>query len=308
MVGLVQKGEGNVVYVKLFSDIIHSSIWAQDAETCKVWVTMLALSNRDGIVKATAPGISGASRVSIERTREILKALAEPDPDSRTPDNDGRRIQDIDGGFQILNYTSYRDIHSLEQRRSRDRERQKRKRERDASRDNGQTKGQSIPECHVMSRDSHVTVTPLSRDCHGVSHHTDTDTDTDTKEEDTESIVPISIPSQEFKDAWNAMAALCEPPKGKTMPTCERISARRREKLTTRSDDPWWRESWRKALERIPDSAFLTGHNDRGWMADPEWFLRSSESAVKIMEGKYHGGEIVRDYSVPYEPADGQWF
>jgi hypothetical protein len=100
-------------FVKVFSDIIQSSIWAEDSDTCKVWVTLLALSNQDGLVRATAPGISNAARVPIERTREIITLLESPDTDSRTPDNEGRRIERTDGGYLILNYLKYREMSDM---------------------------------------------------------------------------------------------------------------------------------------------------------------------------------------------------
>jgi hypothetical protein len=111
------------MYVKVFSDIIQSSIWAEDAETCKVWITMLALANQDGLVRATAPGISNEARVPIEKTRQVLALLEAPDSESRTPDNEGRRIERIDGGYLILNYPRYRDMRDEEKRREQGRKR-----------------------------------------------------------------------------------------------------------------------------------------------------------------------------------------
>lgn len=117
------------MYFKCFSDIIQSSLWAEDAETCKVWITMLALANQDGVVRATAPGLSHEARVPLDRTIEILKLLESPDPHSRTPDNEGRRIERTDGGYLILNYLKYRSLHDDDTRRANDRERQRRHRE-----------------------------------------------------------------------------------------------------------------------------------------------------------------------------------
>jgi hypothetical protein len=136
------------VYVKLFSDIIQSSIWAEGPDTCKLWITMLALARPNGLVRATAPGLSNEARIPLERTKEILSLLESPDPDSRTPDHEGRRIERVDGGYMVLNYTKYREFVDEDTRRERDRVRSKNYRAR-----------------HAASRDANVT----SRDGHAAS-------------------------------------------------------------------------------------------------------------------------------------------
>jgi hypothetical protein len=39
-------------------------------------------------------------------------------------------------------------------------------------------------------------------------------------------------------------------------------------------------------LERVKESAFLNGDNDRGWTADFDWIFKPT-NFVKILEGKY---------------------
>ena len=98
------------MYVKIHTNLLTSSLWACDAQTCKTWITLLVLCDQNGFVEATAPGIATLSHTPLERTREILESFQSPDPDSRTPDNDGRRIEKINGGFLVLNYLKYRAI------------------------------------------------------------------------------------------------------------------------------------------------------------------------------------------------------
>jgi len=47
-------------------------------------------------------------RLSVKEMRAALKKLSSPDPDSRTPEFEGRRIEAIEGGWRILNYEKYR--------------------------------------------------------------------------------------------------------------------------------------------------------------------------------------------------------
>jgi hypothetical protein len=117
-------------YTKLFSSIVHSTIWREKDHIRIVWVTLLAMSDKDGVIEASVPGLADAARVSLSDCVEALERLKSPDEYSRTPDNEGRRIEEIDGGWEILNYVKYREMASIEERRRRSAIRQKRWRDR----------------------------------------------------------------------------------------------------------------------------------------------------------------------------------
>ena len=104
-------------FAKLDSRILQSSLWQEDSDTRIVWLTMLALADQHGMVAATAPGLATSARVPIEKTRHALDVFLSPDPDSRTPDNDGRRIERVSGGYMILNYAAYRNTRDDNERR-----------------------------------------------------------------------------------------------------------------------------------------------------------------------------------------------
>lgn len=99
-------------YTKLFGSIVHSTIWRAPNFIRIVWVTMLALADKNGEVEASVPGLADVSRVTLEECEEALAALSSPDEYSRSKDHDGRRIATIDGGWQILNYLKYRELKS----------------------------------------------------------------------------------------------------------------------------------------------------------------------------------------------------
>lgn len=71
---------------------------------------MLAIADRLGHVGASVPGLAALANVSIEDCLSALDKLRSPDPYSRTKDFDGRRIENVDGGFVILNYVKYREL------------------------------------------------------------------------------------------------------------------------------------------------------------------------------------------------------
>jgi len=138
-------------YTKLFGSLIHSTIWREPDHVRIVWMTMLAMADRDGIVEASVPGLADAARKSIPETEAALARLMEPDPYSRTPDHEGRRIEAIPGGWRLLNHAIYREKASAEEAREKAAARQARKRERDMSR--------SVTPSHAPSRE----VTPVTQ-------------------------------------------------------------------------------------------------------------------------------------------------
>lgn len=103
-------------YTKLFSSIIDSTVWRESKETKIVWITMLAKSDKGGVVEASLPGLADAAKVSLDECIAALRVLSSPDEYSRTKTHDGRRIAEIDGGWQILNHGKYRDKMGKEER------------------------------------------------------------------------------------------------------------------------------------------------------------------------------------------------
>jgi hypothetical protein len=106
-----------VGFTKLFSTIIHSTVWRTDMHIKVVWVTLLAMADRNGRVWASVPGLADAARVSLEQCVDALTVLKAPDKWSRTKADDGRRIKDIEGGWELLNYLKYREMRDEEERR-----------------------------------------------------------------------------------------------------------------------------------------------------------------------------------------------
>jgi hypothetical protein len=115
-------------YTKLSNSILTSTLWMEDEHTRLVWVTMLAMKDRHGEVMGSIPGLANVARVPVESCRAAIAKFLAPDPDSRTKDHEGRRIEAITGGWAILNHGLYRDLDSDQDRRRKDAERQQRAR------------------------------------------------------------------------------------------------------------------------------------------------------------------------------------
>jgi len=95
-------------FTKLSSGILASTVWQEPSSTRIVWITMLALADRNGYVAASIPGLAHLARVSIPEAETALAAFSAPDPYSRTPDHEGRRIEAVAGGWRLLNHGAYR--------------------------------------------------------------------------------------------------------------------------------------------------------------------------------------------------------
>jgi hypothetical protein len=117
-------------FVKLYTSIVTSSIWLEGDSTLRVWIYMLATADAEGYVGASVGGLAHQSRVSREDCRKALDIFLAPDEDSRdrlnNPENDGRRIEVVDGGWRIINIRRYRDMRT--QKQIDDAERQRRHR------------------------------------------------------------------------------------------------------------------------------------------------------------------------------------
>lgn len=104
-------------YVKVFQSILDSTIWQENLPTKVVWITMLAMKDRNGYVGAAIPGLARRAGVTVEECEQALAKFQTADPYSRSKENDGRRIEEVDGGWQVLNHESYRKRMSSEDRR-----------------------------------------------------------------------------------------------------------------------------------------------------------------------------------------------
>ena len=116
--------------------------------------------------------------------------------------------------------------------------------------------------------------------------------------------IPISnIPNalaEDVSNAWNEMREGSKCADGNPLPSVSKMTKKRLVSLKDRAREDGWLDSWRPALERIPQSPFLCGHGDKGWKSDIDWFLKP-DSVTKILEGKYDGVAAVNGPKPPGE-------
>jgi hypothetical protein len=103
-----------MAYTKLHESLVSSTIWREPNHIRVAWITMLAMANKHGEVLASIPGLADICRITIPQMEEALNCFLQPDPYSRTKDFEGRRIEEIDGGWFLLNHPKYRKMASKE--------------------------------------------------------------------------------------------------------------------------------------------------------------------------------------------------
>lgn len=111
-------------YTKLFNSILASTIWREDDKVRIVWITLLAMADKNGVAEGSVPGLADMARVSIDDCKRALQALMAPDEYSRTSSYEGRRIRQVDGGWQLLNHGKYRNKMNADERREYNRKKQ----------------------------------------------------------------------------------------------------------------------------------------------------------------------------------------
>ena len=108
-------------YAKLFSSITESSLWSEDKDVRLLFVSMLARADAMGFIEAALPGLARLSNLSVQETEAAIMKLESPDRHSKdlevNPDNEGRRVIKVPGGWMIINYESYRERRNEEDRR-----------------------------------------------------------------------------------------------------------------------------------------------------------------------------------------------
>jgi len=133
-----------MAFVKLDCGILDSTLWVE-RECREIFITALLMARPMeyadpipqiavrqieetgwsappgwyGYVEAAGPGIIRRAGVDLETGIASLEKLGSPDPESRSPEYEGRRMIRIDGGYLILNFDKYRQKDHTSAKRSR---------------------------------------------------------------------------------------------------------------------------------------------------------------------------------------------
>lgn len=158
-----------MAYTKLADSILSSTIWMEDDATRIVWFTLLAMADKNGEVRASIPGLANIARVPLDSCIKAIDKFLAQDEFSRTKIDGGKRLEEIDGGWVLINHAKYRELSTDSDRKAKDAERQRRYRERLKRNENVTVKALRVT---VKA----LRVTPPSRQLSQAEADTDTDT------------------------------------------------------------------------------------------------------------------------------------
>jgi hypothetical protein len=252
-------------YVKVFDSLLTSSLWCHEHYVLRIWIAMLARCNSQGVVEGSVPGFASLCRVTTEEMRAALELFTSPDPDSRTPDHEGRRLEVVPGGWRILNYKAYRDKGQEKEGSKAPFMRALRARV---------THGNALPE-PVTSDPAANAVKEVPPT--GVSSAPEAPPAPRPPKAD-----PLAPLREEILAHWRAVAVPAGLPD-----VLKGTSLKLRGAMNARLKDPAWLGLFREAVTfaaRHPSAGWMRGAGDRAWKVSLEWLLKpdkAEETAAK---------------------------
>lgn len=96
-------------FTLLWSKMLYSSIWVKGTKEDKlIWVTILMMKDREGMVHSSVPGLARMAGVTDLECQACLKKFLNPDVDDSSKVEEGRKLREVAGGWQVVNHDLYR--------------------------------------------------------------------------------------------------------------------------------------------------------------------------------------------------------
>ena len=236
------------MYGKVFSSMYDGTLCA-NWKALITFQQMIILADDAGTVDMTPHALSARTGIPLKYIEEGIEVLESDDPYSRSPEQNGRRLERLDRhrpwGWTIINYLKYRNLADHDEKKKKDRERIAAKR-----------KGENPNEINDVAKCRKV-----SRDVADVADvaYIDTDTDIDIKDTTRENAVSTTaVPNQKIIDKWNALAARLGLPQ--TIKTTTALKGQIRQRW---KDMPTL-DRWDNFFEYVASNDFLAGRSQPG--------------------------------------------
>lgn len=99
-------------YTPLFDTMLTGTLYGRWPHT-GIWACLLSRASREGVIDEQPAALAAAIGVPVELLLDCIRDFMSPDPESRTPDNDGRRLellqQHRSWGWRVVNHYKYRE-------------------------------------------------------------------------------------------------------------------------------------------------------------------------------------------------------
>lgn len=265
------------MYGKIFDSMYEGTLYGH-WEAIVTLQQMLVLCNQDGVLDMTPQAMAARTSIPLEIITKGIGILAEVDPYSRTPDEDGRRIVLLDEhrpwGWRIVNYAKYQQIKNRADKLEADRVRiaEKRKANKNSDVAGCREESQSVADVAPVTPSASTALKPSSAKA----------------EVSKPSVSPC--PHKEIIGLYHEI-----------LPTAPRVNLKLWNGSREKALQARWREDpdrqnpewWRSFFEHVAESDFLCGRvppspgRTESFQADLGWILTAG-NFVKIHEGNYH--------------------
>jgi hypothetical protein len=236
------------MYNKLFTKILDSSIWLEEDTTRIVWFTLLAAMDEDGFAQfASVANLAHRARVDIDNTLSAVNRLENDDPNSSDPENGGKRIERVPGGWMVLNAEKYRKLVTRQIIREKTRERVAKHRKRKQ-------------ECNALVTQRTICVTPSEAEVISRSNANSKSEEKSNKKKES-TLSSSDSTSDAIEEVFKYWQAELGHPKAI-------LSRDRRSSIKARLKEGYTVERIRAAILGCKGSAFNMGDNDRGKVFD----------------------------------------
>lgn len=237
------------MYGKIYTSFFEGSIMECDMKVRYIFMSMIILSDKDGILDMTEKAIAERVGVEVDDVREAISELMKPDKNSRSENNNGARLVKIRDtfGWQVVNKQYYRSL--------------------------------------TMARDRSDYMRAYMRQyrANPTRPRQPLDKKKDKVEKESKEAKPEGNKRGKydiFMELWNEFA------KANNLATIQKLDDKRLFKIKTRLLEKEF--DFKKIIEAIPEQGFLLGKNTRGWKVDFDYVVESQHNYIKILERKYN--------------------
>ena len=226
-------------YTPVFDSVFTGPLCGKWPDT-GLWVCLLAMADKNGIVDKTPQYISAVVGIPVADLTACIERFMQPDPHSRSGDEDGRRLALLEPsrpwGWRIVNHGKYRERARLAAKSAREVE-----------------SGENCTRMSDRRRPPETAADPLSN------------ANTDSNKEKRESAGALALPAKrsskfcprDFQVTADLMAwAATEAPGADVKAETEKF--RDHEFKTPRSD---WPRAWRNWMRRASESGVTNGNS-----------------------------------------------
>ena len=208
------------MYGKIFDSMYEGTLYGH-WEAIVSLQQMLVLCNQDGVIDMTPQAIAARTSIPYDIIAKGIATLSEPDPYSRTPDEEGRRIILLDEhrpwGWRIVNYEKYQQIKNRKEKLEADRNRIAEKRK--------VNKNRNVAECRNQSQ-SVADVAPVTLTASASGSVAKT------------KVAPMALPDWVPADAWAAWLEIRPKVKAPNTPAALKIALKDLDTLRGQGQDP----------------------------------------------------------------------